>query len=82
VAEATPSHARVLVTNDGPGIPVENVEQIFQPFFTTKEVGAGTGLSLSVFRSLGRTGGGKLTATPGRKSGAQLVLRLPRAKLS
>ena len=38
--------------DDGCGIPIENINQIFNPFFTTKEVGSGTGLGLSIAREI------------------------------
>lgn len=48
-----------VVTDDGPGIPNENLDKIFIPFFTTKESGSGIGLSLS--RQIMQLHGGNLT---------------------
>ena len=39
---------RLVVEDDGKGIPEENLEKIFEPFFTTKKMGMGTGLGLAV----------------------------------
>lgn len=50
------------VSNNGPQIPQEVAEQIFVPFFTTKEGGSGIGLSLS--RQIMRLSGGSLTLIP------------------
>jgi nitrogen fixation/metabolism regulation signal transduction histidine kinase len=58
----------VRVIDNGPGIPEEILEQIFVPFFTTKESGSGIGLSLS--RQIMRLHGGSLHArsTPGKET--------------
>ena len=58
----------VRVIDNGPGIPEEIWEQIFVPFFTTKESGSGIGLSLS--RQIMRLHGGSLHArsTPGKET--------------
>ena len=42
------NRVRVAITDDGPGIPESIQDSIFNPFFTTKPVGAGTGLGLSI----------------------------------
>jgi len=74
---------RVLVTvsDEGPGIPKENRRKVFDPFFTTKPVGQGTGLGLSVCRSIVESFNGTLelaSATAGE--GAKFVISLPAAE--
>jgi signal transduction histidine kinase len=39
---------KVIIGDDGPGIPKDNVDRIFQPFFTTKPFGEGTGVGLDL----------------------------------
>ncbi|MDD4033526.1 MAG: ATP-binding protein [Bacteroidales bacterium] len=53
------SHLEIFVKDNGPGIPKELMDQIFVPFFTTRESGSGIGLSLS--RQIMRLHGGSLT---------------------
>ena len=54
--------ASVLALSDnGPGIPVERKEQVFQPFFTTKQPGEGHGLGLYVSREIAKYHGASLT---------------------
>ena len=48
------------VSDNGPGIPKENRDKIWQPFFTTKEVGKGTGLGLSISKTIAENHGGSL----------------------
>jgi signal transduction histidine kinase len=54
--------------DNGPGIPVENIDEIFVPFFTTRENGSGIGLSIS--KQIMRVHGGnlKVRSVPGRET--------------
>jgi nitrogen-specific signal transduction histidine kinase/CheY-like chemotaxis protein len=67
------------VGDTGPGIPAEVLPQIFDPFYTTKEVGAGTGLGLAICHGIVAAAGGSISAVsePGR--GALFQIRLPAA---
>ena len=65
----------VLVNDDGPGIPEENVEKIFSPFFTTRT--RGTGLGLAICRQATAAMGGSLTLSTGDLRGAAFLLELP-----
>lgn len=66
---------RVLVEDDGPGIPAENRFQVFDPFFTTKK--DGTGLGLSSAREAARAAGGDLELVRWT-NGAAFAVLLPR----
>ncbi|MCB9683332.1 MAG: hypothetical protein H6733_17840 [Alphaproteobacteria bacterium] len=69
--------ARVVVSDDGPGMPAEVVDQLFTPFFTTKA--AGTGLGLAICRSIVDAHRGQLSvrSTPGE--GTAFTVALPAA---
>jgi two-component system, NtrC family, sensor kinase len=70
----------LTVTDAGPGVPKENRRKIFDPFFTTKPVGQGTGLGLSVCRSIIDSFGGTLELAPNAAGeGAKFVIALPAA---
>ncbi|MFH0945663.1 MAG: ATP-binding protein [Planctomycetota bacterium] len=60
-------NAVVEVCDDGPGIPQEHQDQLFNPFFTTKPAGEGTGLGLAICYRIVADHGGKITfeSTPG-----------------
>jgi signal transduction histidine kinase len=66
----------VEVVDDGPGIPREVLGHVFEPFYTTKEVGAGTGLGLDVARRVVVAHGGKVSvrSEPGE---TRFTARLP-----
>lgn len=65
---------RIEIANNGPAIPPDAAEQIFVPFFTTKEEGSGIGLSLS--KQIMRLSGGTLTLLPYKEKGQDTVFVL------
>lgn len=69
--------ARVVVADNGVGIPPENLERIFDPFFTTKGPERGTGLGLSVCYSIVQQHGGEITVESEPDAGAKFVVQLP-----
>jgi PAS domain S-box-containing protein len=75
--EHTGDIIRIVFQDDGPGIPHENLINIFNPFFTTKVVGKGTGLGLSICYGIITEHNGKIYAesTPGE--GARFIIELP-----
>ena len=66
----------ILVSDNGTGIPVENQPRIFDPFYTTKPVGIGTGLGLGIVHRIVNDFGGtiRFTSMPGE---TEFVVRLP-----
>lgn len=67
----------VKVADDGPGIPSENLEKLFTPFFTTKPAGKGTGLGLSVCDSIIRRHGGRIEVTSEVGRGTVFTVVIP-----
>ena len=68
---------RIEVEDNGPGIPQEILDRIFDPVFTTKPPGKGTGLGLSVCRNIVEEHGGRIWAENVRPHGARLIVELP-----
>ncbi|BCR05721.1 hypothetical protein DESUT3_27900 [Desulfuromonas versatilis] len=71
--------AVIEICDSGPGVPLELRERIFEPFFSTKAKGEGTGLGLSVCRRLVEEHGGKLSVGDAPGGGARFRLELPLA---
>jgi CheY-like chemotaxis protein/anti-sigma regulatory factor (Ser/Thr protein kinase) len=67
----------IEVSDTGSGIPPENAERIFEPFYSTKDVGAGTGLGLFVCRNIVVDLGGDISYRPRPGGGAVFRVRLP-----
>jgi len=65
------------VEDDGPGIPEGIKDSLFEPFVTTKDVGAGTGLGLAVCRGLVAEAGGTICCEGGTSGGARFVMSFP-----
>jgi signal transduction histidine kinase len=67
----------VKVQDNGNGIPEKNIEKIFNPFFTTKPTGQGTGLGLSLAYDIVKAHGGELKVETTEGEGSEFVIQLP-----
>ncbi|HEY8370009.1 MAG TPA: GAF domain-containing protein, partial [Thermodesulfobacteriota bacterium] len=70
---------RLLIRDNGPGIPREHLHRVFDPFFTTKPVGVGTGLGLSICFGVVQSHGGRIWAESQPGAGTTIVVELPTA---
>ena len=70
-------HAILEVKDQGPGIPPEYQERLFQPFFTTKPEGEGTGLGLFISKELAERNDGELKLLSSSPKGCRFALILP-----
>jgi two-component system, NtrC family, sensor kinase len=73
----TGAKVEVKVSDNGNGIPPHISEKIFQPFFTTKPTGQGTGLGLSLSYDIVKAHGGELKVETKEGGGATFILQLP-----
>ena len=71
------AHLQIMFIDNGPGISEENIANIFDPFYTTKEPGKGTGLGLSVSFMIIEGFGGKMTVSSKIGEGTTMTLLLP-----
>ncbi|MBR2648734.1 MAG: hypothetical protein IKD55_07825 [Sediminibacterium sp.] len=67
----------ILVSDNGMGIPSEIKEKIFQPFFTTKPTGSGTGLGLSLSYDIVKAHGGEIKLESEGGKGSEFIIQLP-----
>ncbi|HSJ26108.1 MAG TPA: ATP-binding protein [Longimicrobiales bacterium] len=67
----------IVVADNGPGLPQDLVDQVFEPFVTTKEVGKGTGLGLAICARLVQGMGGAIRAANAPDGGARFRVILP-----
>ncbi len=65
----------IAIVDNGPGIPAENMDRIFNPFFTTRSTG--TGLGLAIVHSIVEAHGGTIRVSNREEGGAQFMIRLP-----
>ncbi len=82
--KTTGNKIQISVTDNGNGIPQKILDKIFQPFFTTKPTGQGTGLGLSLSYDIIKAHGGELNVEtpPGGRAGkegegAEFIIKLP-----
>jgi two-component system NtrC family sensor kinase len=69
---------RIITTvrDTGPGIPADTLSRIFEPFYTTKEVGKGTGLGLAIAYGIVQEHGGQIVASNHPDGGALFTVEL------
>jgi two-component system NtrC family sensor kinase len=67
----------VEVADTGPGIPGDALDQVFEPFYTTKPMGEGTGLGLAISRDIVRDHGGTIVAQSRPGEGSAFLVWLP-----
>ena len=77
VGSRTKAGLRLVVEDDGPGIPPEVLSRLFQPFLTTKAPGKGTGLGLAVSREYVERAGGSLSVENRAEGGARFIIDCP-----
>lgn len=78
--EAAEGYVAIVVEDEGPGITAQAAEQIWEPFFTTKDTGEGTGLGLSVSLGLVAEMGGTLRYEAAPGGGSRFVVTLKGAE--
>jgi signal transduction histidine kinase len=78
-ARAGPAFVELDVADSGHGIPSEILSRVFDPLFTTKPVGRGTGLGLTIVRDVIAAHGGTVDFASRRHEGTTVTIRLPLA---
>ena len=68
---------RISVKDNGSGIQQKVLDKIFQPFFTTKPTGQGTGLGLSLSYDIEKAHGGELKVETREGEGSEFIISLP-----
>ncbi|MEN1380953.1 two-component system sensor histidine kinase GtrS, partial [Pseudomonas aeruginosa] len=79
--EDGPEAVVLHVDDDGPGVPEQRLEQIFEPRFRLSPRGQGYGLGLGIARNIAHTHGGEVSLQNRREGGLRVSLRLPRLGL-
>jgi len=77
IASATADQVQISIADDGVGITPENLAKIFNPFFTTREVGQGRGLGLSVCHRIVADHGGRIRVDSQLGQGTAVTVELP-----
>ena len=80
VEENGTPHVRVEVEDSGEGIPKENLDRIFDAFFTTKTITEGSGLGLSIVRKIVEAHGGRIIVESEESVGTRFSMLFPMAE--
>jgi len=68
---------KVIVADNGPGVPVTDSERVFDPFYTTKDPNKGTGLGLAIVSRIIESMGGTIWVRQAREGGAAFMIYFP-----
>jgi two-component system, NtrC family, sensor kinase len=71
---------RISIADNGPGVPAELRNQIFEPFYTTRPVGSGTGMGLAVAYEAALGLGGTIAVADAPGGGADFIITVPKDK--
>jgi PAS domain S-box-containing protein len=74
------AYIKITVSDTGTGIPQEVIDSIFEPYFTTKDQGEGTGLGLAVVHGIVEAYGGAITVSTRKRKGTVFTIHLPIVK--
>ncbi|MEG3941140.1 MULTISPECIES: PAS domain-containing sensor histidine kinase [unclassified Microcoleus] len=80
--EVQNSNAVIRISDNGPGMPEEVCQQLFDAFFTTKPADKGTGLGLSISYKVVREHGGTLSCVSALGQGAEFIIEMPMEQIS
>ena len=72
-----PDRVKIMIIDNGAGIPPLIIDKIFQPFFTTKSPGQGTGLGLSLSYDIVKAHGGTISVESKENEGSKFIVTLP-----
>jgi two-component system sensor histidine kinase/response regulator len=76
------SEVKISIIDNGPGISEENQRELFKPFFTTKDIGHGTGLGLATSLSIVKSWGGSIAVTSHLGQGSTFAVSIPKSRFT
>lgn len=74
--------ATIEVADTGPGIPADVIDRVFEPFFTTRDVGSGMGMGLSICHTIMESHGGTIRVANRPEGGAVFTIEIPLAEMA
>ena len=72
------SEVHCIIADNGAGIPKSQLTRVFEPFFSTKRPGGGSGLGLTVSRSIAEAHAGRISIAPAGERGTIVTVALPK----
>ena len=78
--EAVNQSIEISISDNGIGIPKQNQLKLFEPFYTTKDVGEGTGLGLSIVKGIIDSHKGSINVISKENQGTEFIIKIPKKK--